>query len=140
MRLLDTNVLIYAFEQDSPFKNWAHDLVVQSIIDRIAVVNPVIIAELAIGIEEPESLSDKLSRWGIILTDLPCESSLRCAIAFGKYLNRRKTSPQGKLPAPKTPMPDFFIGAHASVMGWSIATVDPDRYRSYFPEVSLIVP
>ena len=56
MRLLDTNVLIYAFEQDSPFKNWAHDLVVQSIIDRIAVVNPVIIAELAIGIEEPESL------------------------------------------------------------------------------------
>ena len=61
MRLLDTNVLIYAFEQDSPFKNWAHDLVVQSIIDRIAVVNPVIIAELAIGIEEPESLSDKLS-------------------------------------------------------------------------------
>jgi predicted nucleic acid-binding protein len=42
--------------------------------------------------------------------------------------------------APSIPLPDFFIGAHAEIMGWKIATRDVDRYASYFPTVKLITP
>ena len=36
--------------------------------------------------------------------------------------------------------PDFFIGAHTHQEGWPLATGDPDRIRTYFPDVVLITP
>ena len=38
------------------------------------------------------------------------------------------------------PLPDFFIGAHAEIMGWTLATADVDRYKAYFPKVRLKIP
>jgi predicted nucleic acid-binding protein len=35
---------------------------------------------------------------------------------------------------------DFFIGAHAELLGWKLATRDVERYRIYFPAVELIEP
>ena len=46
--------------------------------------------------------------------------------------------PAGK--ASSVPLPDFFIGAHAELMGWKLATRDVERYRRYFPAVELIEP
>jgi predicted nucleic acid-binding protein len=63
-----------------------------------------------------------------------------CADAYSCYLANRKQQPT---PAtPKTPLPDFFIGAHASLLNLPLATADagPGRYRTYFPEVELLSP
>jgi hypothetical protein len=38
------------------------------------------------------------------------------------------------------PLPDFFIGAQAEVMGWKIATRDQGRFEKYFPAVVLVTP
>jgi hypothetical protein len=35
---------------------------------------------------------------------------------------------------------DFFIGAHAAVLGCAILTRDTRRYRNYFPTVALLTP
>lgn len=35
---------------------------------------------------------------------------------------------------------DFFIGAHAAVMGCPILTRDTRRYQSYFPTVEMFAP
>ena len=35
---------------------------------------------------------------------------------------------------------DFFIGAHAAVLGCGILTRDARRYRRYFPQVPLVTP
>jgi predicted nucleic acid-binding protein len=42
--------------------------------------------------------------------------------------------------APALTLPDFFIGAHAQIMGWSLATADESRFKTYFPSVPLRTP
>jgi len=38
------------------------------------------------------------------------------------------------------PLPDFFIGAHAELLGMDLVTNDPDRIRTYLPKVKLVTP
>jgi predicted nucleic acid-binding protein len=56
----------------------------------------------------------------------------RASIAFRAY--RQKGGPR------TTILPDFLIGAQASVRGWPILTRDPKRFESYFPEVEIVDP
>ena len=61
-----------------------------------------------------------------------------CARAYTRYRLTRRRSGGGD--APHVPLPDFFIGVHAELMGWKLATRDVERYRFYFPAVELIEP
>ena len=40
----------------------------------------------------------------------------------------------------RSPLADFYIGAHAAVAGLSLLTRDPARYRTHFPKLRLIAP
>lgn len=40
----------------------------------------------------------------------------------------------------RSPLPDFYIGAHAEVESLTLITRDVERYRTYFPSVQLICP
>ena len=138
MILLDTNVLIYAFDEDSEFYSWARELLIDSIRGEGAAVNTVVLAELCVGDAEPATVAERMRKWGIQLLDLPHSVSAICGRAYAHYLENRRLAGHG--PIAKVPLPDFFVGAHAEVLGMPLATADPDRYRTYFPDLPLLLP
>ena len=138
MILLDTNVLIYGFDATSPHHPWAREIIRDSLLGDGAAINPVILAEYLVGDAAPETVLSRLQNLGVTLLDLPSAASLLCANAYALYLANRRLQPVS--PAPKIPLPDFFIGAHASLLGMTLATADADRYHTYFPEIKLLTP
>lgn len=135
MILLDTNVLIYAFDPSSPLGTWARETIAEAVGGDGAAINAVSLAELCVGDEEPATVADRVRSWGVEILDIPAAAAVVCAAAYRRYRRRRSTEP-----APAVPLPDFFIGAHASVAGWTLATADRGRFATYFPRVPLFMP
>jgi predicted nucleic acid-binding protein len=136
--LLDTNVLIDGFDHGSPHHLWAARTIRGALLGDGAAINPVVLAELLTGDQSPDTVAARLESLGIVFLDLPSLAAPRCAEAYARYLKNRGKHPAPA--APKSPLPDFFIGAHASLLGLPVATADARRYQTYFPEVSLLVP
>jgi len=95
-------------------------------------INPVIYAEVSIGYTTIEDLELLLPAVDFRRLDLPYEAAFLAGKAFLSYRRRGGNR--------TTPLPDFYIGAHAAVSGLRLLTRDPRRYRTYFPTVHLIAP
>ena len=138
MILLDTNVLIYAFEPDSSFRPWARQVIADAVAGEGAVVNPIVLAEVCVGESQPDRVADRIRAWGVEIISLPAAAAPVCAMAFSRYRTRRARHTGSTIAA--MPLPDFFIGAHALIINARSATADTDRYLTYFPDVPLISP
>ena len=138
MILLDTNVLIYAFDPDSPFCHWAKETIAEAVAGDGAAINAVSLAEICVGDADPPTAADRIRSWGVEILDVPAAAADECAKAYRRY--RQQRVPQSDVPVPIMPLPDFFIGAHAKIMGWELATADQGRLHTYFPSVSLKMP
>ncbi len=138
MILLDTDVLVYAFEPDSLHHDWATETIAAAVAEGGAAINAVSLAELCVGDADPPTVADRVRSWGVEILDVPTAAANVCAEAYRRYRKRRKS--QSGSPAPAMPLPDFFIGAQAKIMGWSLATADQGRFQTYFPSVRLETP
>ena len=138
MTLLDTNVLIYASDPGDPHYAWARQIIAGRVETDGAAVNAVCLAEIYVGEEEPGTVVDRIRGWGVEVLDVPAAAAEVCAAAYWSYRKRRRQ--QSGKDAPRTPLPDFFVGAHAQIMGWDLATADTGRIRTYFPDVRLVAP
>ena len=132
MILVDTNVLLDLVLADRTWADWSqHQLESASIHDRLAI-NPVIYSELSIAFARIEELESVLADAALAYEEIPREALFLAGKAFVDY-RRRRGAKSGVLP-------DFYIGAHAAVAGWSLLTRDASRYRSYFPTVRILAP
>lgn len=138
MTLLDTNVIIDARDRRSPFQGRAEELIANALLAGGIAINAIILAELCVGQPDSDSVVADLAAKGVNILDLPARAASICARAYAEYLAARIRSGGGVGPRP--PLPDFFIGAHAELMGWALATRDPARIRMYFPAVEIIEP
>jgi predicted nucleic acid-binding protein len=138
MILLDTNVLIYAADAGSRYGTWAQETIADAVSAHAAAINTVTLAELCMGDAQPATLADRVRSWGVVILDLPAASAEACAAAYVAYCSARKT--QSGKDSSTVPLPDFFIGAHAQIMGWPLATADEGRFKTYFPSVPLKTP
>jgi predicted nucleic acid-binding protein len=136
--LVDTNVVIDARDRACPFHTWAERVIADALASEGVVLNPIVLAELCVGHNQPTAVESDLRAHGFPIVDLPVAASVICARAYTHYRLARKKSGGGE--APSVPLPDFFMGAHAELMGWKLATRDVERYRAYFPAVELIEP
>lgn len=73
-----------------------------------------------------------------MVLDIPAAAAEPAARAFRAYRVQRRASSGAD--ASLLPLPDFFIGAHAELMGWPLATADQSRFRTYFPSARLETP
>lgn len=96
------------------------------------VINPIVYAEVSIGFDRIEDLNNALPSSHLIREALPWEAGFVAGKAFLSY--RRRVG------ARSSPLPDFYIGAHAAVAGHAVLTRDRGRYSSYFPSLTLIIP
>ena len=132
MLLVDTNVLVDVLEDDPRWADWSiGQLRAQSIIHPL-LINPIIYAELSLTFSRVEALDQTIESMGLVLKELPRPALFLAGKAFALY--RRKGGKKSSVLA------DFFVGAHAAVLGCPLLTRDAQRYRSYFPSVELITP
>jgi len=96
------------------------------------IINPIIYTEISISFKNIEDLEDILPASFFKREEIPYEACFLAGKAFKKYKERLGTK--------NSTLPDFFIGAHAAVKGYSLLTRDTKNYKSYFPTVKLIYP
>src|SRR6185503_390820 len=84
------------------------------------------------------ALPQEIAGFGVQVLDIPAQAAVKCGEAYREYRAKRKRH-SGKV-APKMPLPDFFIGAHADLLGLEVLTNDVERYQTYFPNLTLDTP
>jgi predicted nucleic acid-binding protein len=130
--LVDSNVLIDVLAEDPIWAGWSSQALAKLGSEEPLVINPVIYAEISQRYSRKELLDHELPADVFLREDIPWSAAFLAGKAFFDY--RRRGGHR------RSPLPDFFIGAHAAVQGLRLLTRDASRYRTYFPTVELIVP
>jgi len=130
--LVDTNVIFDVVQRDPVWAAWSVEQLERHSLTHRFVINAVIYAELSAGYARLEEVEAMMRLGGFVLEPIPREALFLAGKAYRRYRNAKGR----KLGV----LPDFFIGAHAAVMGMPLLTRDLRRYRSYFPTLTLIAP
>ena len=130
--MVDSNALLDILTKDPLWYSWSA-ATVESAADRFRlVINAVIYAEVSVRYSRIEDLDAALPNTMFEREAIPYEAAFLAGKSFLAYRRR-----EGKK---RSPLPDFFIGAHAAVAGYRLLTRDAVRYRTYFPKLPLITP
>jgi predicted nucleic acid-binding protein len=130
--LVDSNVILDILTEDDGWLDWSSTQLAESANSGMLVINPLIYAEVSARFERIEELDDALPVNYYRRVPLPFEAAFLAGQCFMKYKRRGGNR--------RSPMPDFYIGAHAALSGLTLLTRDARRYRDYFPTVRIIAP
>jgi predicted nucleic acid-binding protein len=130
--LVDSNVLIDLFDTGSAWEEWSTRTIERLRSQGPIVINQIVYAEMAAGFPLEADLESALSPSRFVRGDLPWEAAFAAGKAFVAY--RRDGGPK------RSPLPDFYIGAHATIRGYRLLTRDTARYRAYFPLLRIVSP
>jgi predicted nucleic acid-binding protein len=130
--LVDSNVLFDFLSEDDEWFDWSSAMLEQAANAGVIALNPIVYAEVSIRYERIEELDEELPPQYFVRAPLPWEAAFLAGKAFALYKKRTGTK--------RSPLPDFYIGAHAAVADMTLLTRDPRRYRAYFPKLRLMCP
>ncbi len=130
--LVDSNVLLDLFTRDPTWYAWSSQAVADAANTSRIVINAVIYSEASVRFSSIEDFEEVLATPVIEREHIPYEAAFLAGKAYAMY--RRRSG--NKL----SPLPDFFVGAHAAVAGYRLITRDATRVRTYFPQVTVITP
>jgi predicted nucleic acid-binding protein len=130
--LVDSNVLLDVITEDPKWLEWSSRALEKAAEESALVINPIIYGEVSIGFHRIEDLDAALSPSLIRREHLPWSAAFlagKCFLAYRKGGGSKRS-----------PLPDFYIGAHAAVAGMRLLTRDSARYRTYFPALEVLSP
>ena len=130
--LVDSNVILDVLTEDPRWYAWSAAALAQAANAGPVYINPIIYAEVSIGVATIEEMEEVLPAASFPRLPIPLEAAFLAGKAFLRYRKRKGTK--------TTPLPDFFIGAHAAVAGLRLLTRDSRCYRTYFPSVEITAP
>jgi len=130
--LVDSNVILDVVTEDPEWLDWSAAALARQADAGPLVVNPVIYAEVAARFDRIEDLEAALPSEYYERQALPWEAAFLAGRTFMRY--RRRGGQR------RSPLPDFYIGAHALVARMALLTRDARRYRAYFPALRIIAP
>jgi len=130
--MIDSCVLLDVIAIDPQWADWSAGQIAAAMDAGRVVINPLIYAEVSVGYRSIEELDELLPAGDYEREPLPYLAGFAAGKAFVRY--RRGGGDK------RSPMPDFYIGAHAAVAGYRLLTRDARRYRTYFPSIGVIAP
>ena len=130
--LVDSNILLDIFTEDKKWFHWSSQQLEIYAEQSELCINQVIYSEISIGFDRIEDIEAVLPKEYFSYLDVPYEAAFLAGKCFLKY--RRAGGKK------RTPLPDFFIGAHAAVEGMTLLSRDKNRYKTYFSKLKVIAP
>ena len=130
--LVDSNILLDLSLNDAKWAPWSSEALADVGDYASLVINPLIYAEVSASFPTIEALDEALPLSLYAREDLPWDACFLAGRAFLRY--RRAGGVKS------SPLPDFYIGAHAAIRGLALLTRDPARFRTYFPSVEVLAP
>jgi len=130
--LVDSDVLFDVLQEDEEWLDWSASMLAQAAERGALAINPIIYAEVCAGYDTIEELDRVMPLEFYRREPLPWAAGFLASRAFLSYRQRGG--------ARRSPLPDFYIGAHAAVADHTLLTRDPKRYRRYFPRLRIIAP
>lgn len=130
--LVDSSVIIDVLTRDPRWFDWSSKALAQAADAGPLIINPIIYAEVSMGFDRIEDLDLALTPTWFRREPLSWEAAFLAGKSFLSYRRQGGTR--------RSPLPDFYIGAHASLAGLTLVTRDARRYQTYFPKLKLLAP
>lgn len=130
--MVDSNVVLDVLSEDPEWFDWSAAMLSDAAERGRLVINPIIYAEVSCAFDRIEDLDEAVPPDYFLREPLPWAAGFLAAKAFVKY--RRAGGSR------RSPLSDFYIGAHAALAGYTLLTRDAGRYRTYFPKLRVVAP
>jgi predicted nucleic acid-binding protein len=130
--LVDSNVLLDVLGEENIWSAWSAATIEAAGNTGRLIINPIIYGEVSVRFSSVEALDEALPAATFSRERLPFSAAFLAGKAFLAYRRRGGTK--------QSLLPDFLIGAHASVSGYRLLTRDATSYRTYFPHLPIIGP
>jgi predicted nucleic acid-binding protein len=129
---IDSCILLDLFTDDPVWADWSEKILDKYSQTNTLYINSIIYTEVSIGFNKIEEVEKAIFEVGIKVIEIPREALFLAGKAFLKYKRNKGIK--------NSPLPDFFIGAHASVSKFNLITRDAAKYKTYFPSLKIIHP
>ena len=117
--IVDSNVLLDIFTEDKNWYEWSSEKLSFLAEQHTLCINQIIYAEISIGFQKIEELEAVFPKDYFLYAQLPYEAAFLAGKCFLKYRRSGGTK--------QAPLPDFYIGAHATVENMILLTRDHRR-------------
>lgn len=128
---VDSNIILDTVNRDVLWLEWSM-AALEKYSAQGLMINAMVYAELSCNANSSKEVDELLTSMELQLAEIPREALFLASKAHLAY--RRRGGSRTSC------LPDFFVGAHAEILGIPILTRDQARYKTYFPSVTLICP